>query len=359
MPIFPKPEALPFETIALDFITKLPRSKGYDAILTVTDHDCTKAAIFIPCNEEISAEETALLYVNHVFLWFGLPSRVISDRDPRFTSKFMREVCSILGIAQNVSTAYHPRTDGQSEQTNQWLEQYLRFWAHERQDNWAPLLPLAEFAHNNWNHKGTRESPFFVMMGYNPRADWIDRPSPIPQVTLRLGQFKEARRHAQELMIKAQQSWVKHRDTPTYRVGDQVWLDGKHLRTNQATTKLAARRHGPFKVLEVLSPVNYRLELPTQWSIHPVFHIDLLTPYRETVTHGVNYQRPPPDLIEGKPEYEIEKIVDERHFGRGHRHQYLIKWKGYLDSDNQWVNKKDMHADEAIRDYEATRIKGG
>ena len=87
-PIYPKPEALPFETIALDFITKLPISEGYDSILTVTDHDCTKASIVIPCNEEISAEGTAALYVKYVFSRFGLPSRIISDRDPRFASKF-------------------------------------------------------------------------------------------------------------------------------------------------------------------------------------------------------------------------------------------------------------------------------
>src|SRR5260370_27882022 len=131
------------------------------------------------------------------------------------------------------------------------------------------------------------------MMGCNTRADWTDRLAPIPQLTLRLEQFREARHHAQELMIKVQQSWVKHHDTPSYRVRDQVWLEGKHLQTHQATAKLAARRHGPFKVLEVLSPVNYRLELPMQWSIHLVFHIDLLTPYHETVTHIINYQRPP------------------------------------------------------------------
>ena len=92
-------------------------------------------------------------------------------------------------------------------------------------------------------------------------------------------------------MIKAQKSWVKHRDTPKYKVGDQVWLEGKNLRINQPTHKLAPRRYGPFKVVQVMSPVNYRIDLPTQWSIHPVFHTDLLTPYRETITHGANYQR--------------------------------------------------------------------
>ena len=153
-------------------------------------------------------------------------------------------------------------------------------------------------------------------MGYHPHADWTDKQSPIPQVTTCLEQFKEARNKVQELMKKAQQSWVKNHDTPKYKVGDQVWLEGHHLCTNQPTTKLAPRRHGPFKVVQVMSPVNYRLELPTQWSIHPVFHTDLLTPYRETPTHGRNYQRPPPELIDGEEEYKVEKILDSWHFGR-------------------------------------------
>ena len=228
-PIYPKPEAMPFETVTLDFITKLPTSQGYDTILTVTDHDCSKASIFIPCNEEITGEGTAKLYARHVFLRFGLPSKVISDRDPRFAGKFMRELCKILGIEQNISTAYHPRTNGQSERMNQWLEQYLRFWTNEQQNNWSDYLPIAEFVHNNWPNETTRESPFAILMGYNPRADWIDRPSPIPQVQLRLQQMGMIRQKAQELMIKAQKSWVKHKETPKFKKGDLVWLEGRNL----------------------------------------------------------------------------------------------------------------------------------
>src|SRR5260370_36933936 len=102
-PIYPKPEALPFDTIALDFITKLPKSKGSDSILTITDHDCTKAAVFIPCREEISAEETAALYLRHVFLQYGLPSKIISDRDPHFTSKFTPKLSKILRITKKIT----------------------------------------------------------------------------------------------------------------------------------------------------------------------------------------------------------------------------------------------------------------
>jgi transposase InsO family protein len=350
-PIYPKPEALPFETIALDFITKLPESEGSDSILTVVDHDCTKAAIFIPCREEITAEETAGLYVRHVFTRFGLPSRIISDRDPRFASKFTHELCRILGISQNISTAYHPRTDGQSEAKNKWVEQHLCFYIDHYQKNWTYYLPMAEFAHNTWASETTRESPFTLLMGYNPHADWIDRPSPIPQVALRIQQFKEARERAQQSMIKAQKSWVKHKDTPKFQLGDLVWLEGKNLQTVQPAAKLAPKRHGPFKVIQVMSTVNYHLELPTQWSIHPVFHIDLLTRYHETPIHGTNYQRPPPDLVEGEEEYEVETVLVSRRFGRGKKLQYLVKWKGYPDSDNQWINKEDVFADDAIREF--------
>ncbi len=101
-----------------------------------------------------------------------------------------------------------------------------------------------------------------------------------------------------------------------------------------------------------MSPVNYRLKLPTQWSIHDVFHIDLLTPYRETDIHGSNYSRPAPDLVDNEEEYEVEKILDSRHFGRRRKKQYLIKWKGYPDSDNEWVDKTNVHAPEAIREFE-------
>jgi hypothetical protein len=210
---------------------------------------------------------------------------------------------------------------------------------------------MAEFAHNTWASETTRESPFTLLMGYNPRADWIDRPSPIPQVALRIQQFKEARERAQQSMIKAQKSWVKHKDTPKFQLGDLVWLEGKNLRTVQPTAKLAPKRHGPFKVTQVMSAVNYRLELPTQWSIHPVFHVDLLTPYHETPMHGANYQRPPPDLVEGEEEYEVETVLASRRFGRGKKLQYLVKWKGYPDSDNQWINKEDVFADDAIREF--------
>ena len=320
----------------------------------ITDHNCTEAAIFIPCNKEINAKGTAALYIKHVFIHYGLLSKIISDRDPRFASKFMCKLCKIVGIEQNISTAYHPRMDGQSECTNRWLETFLQFVTDYKQQDWAAYLPIAQFAHKNWPSDTMRKSPFFLLMGYNPRADWHHATSPLPQVTLCLDQFKEAWEQARSLMIKAQQSWVKHKDTPKYKEGDLVWLEGQNLCLSQPTPKLAPRHHGPFKVIQVMSPVNYHLELPTQWSIHPVFHIDLLTPYCETITHGPNYQHPPPNLVDNEEEYEVEKILDSQLFGRCKQPQYLVQWKGYPDLDNMWVDKDDIFAEDKVQEFESS-----
>ena len=117
--ILPENFAVPFTTIALDFITKLPELLGYDTILTITDHDYSKAVLFFPCKETISTEEVAKLYTTHVFPHHGIPMKVILDRDPRFTRQFTRTLCEKLRIKRNLSIAYHPQIDGQSEWTNQ------------------------------------------------------------------------------------------------------------------------------------------------------------------------------------------------------------------------------------------------
>ena len=111
-------------------------------------------------------------------------------------------------------------------------------------------------------------------------------------------------------MTQAQQRWCQGQQKErTYQVGDYVWLDGRNIKTYHPTAKLAPKRHGPFKITRVLSTITYQLELPIKWKLHPVFHVDLLMPYCETDFHGVNYDKPPPDLINGEEEYEVERVV--------------------------------------------------
>ena len=128
-------------------------------------------------------------------------------------------------------------------------------------------------------------------MGYNPRAEWTVVTSPVPQVTHRLEQVQEARDSARLAMHKAQLGWIRDKEKKhhAYQVGDQVWLDGRNIKTYYPTAKLAPKRHGPFPIKKALSTITYQLTLPEQWKIHNVFHVDLLTPYRETEFHGPNY----------------------------------------------------------------------
>ena len=134
-----------------------------------------------------------------------------------------------------------------------------------------------------------------------------------------------------------------------------MWLEGCNLHTSQLAAKLATQCHGFFPVEQVLSSVTYKLSLPSTWNVHPVFHTDLLTPYWVTLFHGENYQHPSAKLVQGVKEYEVKVVLDMRHYGRKRKRQYLVWWKGYPDRDNEWVDHMDMHAPEAIKEYEETQ----
>ena len=151
----------------MDFIEKLPRSSGYTAILVVVDR-LTKQVIFIPTHDTITSAELAKLFVLHVFSKHGVPSHVTSDRGSEFVSHFFRSLGKALDMTLHFTSGYHPEGDGQTEHTNQTLEQYIRVYSNYQQDNWSELLPLAEFAYNNAPSATTGISPFLVNKGYHP-----------------------------------------------------------------------------------------------------------------------------------------------------------------------------------------------
>ena len=156
--------APPFTQIAMDLIIGLPLSRGYDAILTIVDHGCSQGAVFLPCNVTIIGPQITQLYYKYIYPWFGLPSKVISNRDPRFTSHFGRALAKELGITWNMSTAFHLQTDGLTERKNQWVEQYLRLVAANNKE-WSELLPLATLVHNNSANASTRLAPNQLLIG--------------------------------------------------------------------------------------------------------------------------------------------------------------------------------------------------
>uniref|UniRef100_A0A8D0BYT7 Gypsy retrotransposon integrase-like protein 1 n=1 Tax=Salvator merianae TaxID=96440 RepID=A0A8D0BYT7_SALMN len=154
----------PWKVVSMDFVTDLAPSAGYTTIFMVVDL-FSKMAHFVPCAEVPSAKETACLFVHHVFRLHGWPDGVVSDHGDQFTAHFWCSLLHQLGIKSHLSSAFHPQSDGQTEQTNRTLEQYLRCYVNYQQDDWADLLPLAEFAYNNVVHTATQQTPFRANYG--------------------------------------------------------------------------------------------------------------------------------------------------------------------------------------------------
>src|SRR5216684_3710250 len=155
-----------------------------------------------------------------------------------------------------------------------------------------------------------------------------------PAARARVDQLRQRRRQAIAALTKAANS--KSPAENVFKHGQKVWLEAQNLALPYGSVKLAPRRHGPFSITQVILPVTYKLALPHQWTIHPVFHASLLTPYSKTKEHGENYSQPPPDLVGGGEQYEVEAIHSHQRQGRGKYLQYLVKWSGYPESDNTW-----------------------
>ena len=151
----------------MDFVTGLPRSNDHDAIWVVVDR-LTKQRHLVPCRTSVDARDLADLFLQHVFRLHGLPLTITSDRGPQFASAFWHRLCARLGVEPRLSTAFHPQTDGQIEQMNTVMEQYLQSYVNYIQDDWTDWLPIAEFASNNHISETAAVSPFFVKPGYDP-----------------------------------------------------------------------------------------------------------------------------------------------------------------------------------------------
>jgi Chromo (CHRromatin Organisation MOdifier) domain len=346
----------------MDFITQLPETaSGYDAILVFVD-SLTKMVHFAPTHTASGAEEFARLFVSHVLSRHGLPRKLVSDRDTRFTSTFWREVSRLWGTKQALSTAFHPQTDGQTERVNRVLEDMLRHYVNPEQDNWDVLLPAAEFAVNNAWHEAVQNTPFYLNYGKHPRI-WLQHGSVAesrsPAAKAFVVEHQDAIQRAKQCLdlakVQAKQSLVaqqarrkeyadrSRREAIPFGVGDMVFLSSKNLQLKRGTRKLLPRWIGPFKVLERVGEVAYKLELPAHLKIHNVFHVSLLKPYC-TRSLGGNVQPPLPVIMDGE-EYVVERILRHRVRPRGRGRavtEYLVSWKGYGPEYDTWESREQF-----------------
>ncbi|KAJ3576605.1 hypothetical protein NP233_g306 [Leucocoprinus birnbaumii] len=250
----------------------------------------------------------------------------------------MRALYKLLDIEPAYSTAYHPQTDGSTERFNQEIETYLSIATTNNPTRWSAYIHIYEFTHNNRPHAGRSETPFQLMMGTTPKAIPSDvEPSDNPSADERLDRLQAARNRALFAHKRAKaimERRTAHLRYPSYNEGDKVWLDNRNLPLLTLSRKLAPKREGPFEIIKKISPVTFKLKLPSSWNIHNVFHANLLTPVHENALYGKHYARPPPELEDDEEHYEVEAIVKHKRI-RNKLH-FLIKWKGYPSSENTW-----------------------
>ncbi|GKC59772.1 putative reverse transcriptase domain-containing protein, partial [Tanacetum coccineum] len=245
-----------WDNITMDFVTKLPKSsQGYDTIWMIVDR-LTKSAIFVPMRETDPMEKLARMYLKEVVTRHEIPVSIICDRDPRFALNFWRSLQKALGTNLDMSTTYHPQTDRQSERTIQTLEDMLHACAIDFGKGWVNHLPLVEFSYNNSYHASIKAAPFEALYGRKCRSPvcWAEvgqvqltGPEIVQETTEKIIQIKQRMQAA----CDRQKSYADLKRKPMYV--------------------------GPFKVLEKVGSVAYKLELPEELSrVHNTFYVSNL-----------------------------------------------------------------------------------
>ena len=349
----------PWTDISMDFVTGLPLSKdpvtglAYDAIMVIVDR-FTKYAMMLPFRRDYTAVQLAHVLKDRLIRYHGIPKSIISDRDKLFTSNYWTTLMAEIGTQRKLSTAYHPQTDGQTERTNRTMKTYLKIYSNPQQTNWASLLPMAQLAYNNKLSEATGKTPYFANHGRHPNLFTRTLPSPKAEAAVQTAEeMKKIHKEMEERIQRAQTQSIsyvnkKRKTAPQLKEGDKVYLHTRNLRTKRPSKGLDHVKVGPFLILKRNGPVTYTLKLPPDAKIHPRFHVSLLEPAdSETpLQQNFRYER------EEENEFEVEKILAMRGSGRGT--DFLVKWKGYPDSENTWEPRAHLgNCQERISEFYA------
>ncbi|KAL0340888.1 UNVERIFIED_CONTAM: Transposon Ty3-G Gag-Pol polyprotein [Sesamum radiatum] len=300
-----------WSSVSMDFVEGLPKSEGRNCIMVVVDR-FTKYSHFLALTHPFSAELVARIFMDNVYKLHGLPTNIVTDRDKIFTSSFWKELFKLLGTNLNLSTAYHPQSDGQTERVNQCVENYLRCMCHLRPSQWHKWLSLAEYWYNTNFHTGLKLTPFQALYGYVPGPLTIDPYIPTSQ--------PEVREYLQEK------------------------LECSRLCELRRNMKLAPKYYGPFRILAKIGPVAYRLALPPTSGIHPVFHVSLL---KKKIGHKHTPTLNLPIFDQhGFCKVYPSQILARRLISRRNDPvpQVLVQWINYGPSEATWEDYYDLVA---------------
>jgi hypothetical protein len=266
----------------------------------------TKYAQFFSLSRPFKARTIATTFMEIVQKLHVVPNIIVSDRDPIFTGNVWTELFSCFGTQLAHSSSYHPQSDGKTEIVNKFIEGYLLFFSSDKQTQWVKWLPLAEWGYNISFHISSKMSPFLALYGYHPPS--IKSPlkgnTKVQEVEENIGNQKEVLKLLKDNLVMAQnrmkQKVDQHRREREFEVGNWVFLrlqpyKKMSLKQQKKDNKLAPKYYGPYKVLQRIGSMAYKLELPPSSCVHPVFHVSFL---KRVIGNNISFQKSLPELNE-------------------------------------------------------------
>ncbi|KAK8570645.1 hypothetical protein V6N13_103049 [Hibiscus sabdariffa] len=342
-----------WEQVTMDFVSGLPLTPSKKDFVWVIVDRLTKSAHFLPVRKDYPLLKLAKLYIAEIVRLHGVPVSIISDRELRFTSKFWGKLHEALGTHLSFSTAYHPQTDEQSERVIQILEDMLRSCVIDFRGSWEDHLPLVEFAYNNSFQSSIQMAPYEALYGRRCRTPlgWMglsERRFLGPEVVQQTEDTVRVIRDRLKAAFDRQKAYADlKRKQIEFSVGDQVFLKvspwKKVLRSGQKG-KLSPRFIGPYRVVDRIGSIAYRLELPPELQlIHDVFHVSMLRRYRSDPSHMISIEE-----IEVRSDlsYEEEPIQilarDEKVLRSKTISMVKVLWSNHGSSEAIWELEETM-----------------
>ena len=329
----------------MDFIEGLPKSHGYEVIFVVVDK-LTKFVHFIPLSHLYTVAKVAAVFMKNVFKLHGMPKTIISDRGSVFTAHFWQELFKLQGTELVMFSAYHPQSDGQTEVVNRSLEQYLRAFVGDKPNAWADWLHLAEYWFNTNFHTSTKLTPFEALYGIPPPSllDYIHGATQVAVVDQLLQNRQDLISLLKQNLLSTQARMKSqadlHRSYTSFSVNDWVYLKLQPYRQHslrlKGFNKLSPRFYGPFQVVQKVGQVAYKLALPTDCSIHLVFHVSCLK--LKLGSNVVLVPTLPPVTSAGVLNPEPIAILNHRTKQLQSRtiFEVLVQWHGHSLEDATW-----------------------
>ncbi|QRW23572.1 Retrotransposable element Tf2 protein [Rhizoctonia solani] len=341
--ILPQPLELPtrpWQHISYNMIVDLPKDSNNDSILVIVD-SFTKYVILVECSKKLKAPALAELFLQHVWKRYGMPEKTVSDCGRVFNNKFLKVLYQHLGIDPHFSLAYHPQSNGQTEQVNPTVKHFLQAYSGINQKDWVKWLPMVEFAYNNAVHSSTSKSPFKALYRWEPSLTPSNVPMDVPEADNLAAQMEAQWR---EIEAALQQSKTRMTAGETgepleFEIREEAWLDAKNVKLKTLSPKLTNQRLGPFKITKKISNQAYRLELLPSMRIHNIFYIGLLSKVKRDKKQAFK-NCPPPITVDGEEEYKVEGITDAEE--RGGKWFFRVKWKGYGHKENTWEPQENL-----------------